>query len=326
MRHTTSSRIAVLLAALAAVGMIAPAVTAAGIDTETTNTVQTSALTDGDVLSSSFDGTLSQAYNVTITTTTTNPGLEVVDPDTGETLRTYTEDSDQVTQTYSGTNTYYYNVTLERDDLAGFPIEAGETKNVSLEIVDNETVDEANESNSTINVELTAAGGYSQLWLGSAAADQGVLSFATAGIDIPFAGTLSENNYSEIERESVAINGSGSTIEVSVANSTTASNFDTAFDAVDTGDWALSAPVEVDGDLHKTFLNEAPDDIDSSSTYGVYDASSEELTVYVGDEYEDTDSVDLNVQANNAPGIFETITGYGINNVSRLSVSGLLPF
>jgi hypothetical protein len=234
--------------------------------------------------------------------------VKVVDQDTGAVY--YQNESATVTD--STNNHYAWN--LSHDELSDVPIEAGMNKTLNVTFYDSQDMANA----TTIAVTLEATTERSVAYLGDS-------TLSTDDADIT-------DKYATLSRVSDRFNGSVVTFETTLATdgSNTTHTFDLANETADdswnattdadtqSGDWLpltrLSAE-DADGDTHyiPVFANAKGDwdYLDDNESYAVYDTSSDEVTVNLGDEFEDSDEVTFEMRSNEAMGFNEAWTMFG---------------
>ena len=108
------------------------------VDSETTHTSSQSVLTDGATVDN-FNASDTNLSTLQIDVDSNNPGVRIVDPDSGEVINTVTNESDASRFTATNASEDFYNVTLRETDFAAMPIDAGQNKSVTLRLVNNTT-------------------------------------------------------------------------------------------------------------------------------------------------------------------------------------------
>ena len=329
MRFTLTSRKATILsiafAAFLVVGAVAGPGLAADIDSETSDTSTQSALQAGDTVED-YNGSAQPDMGLAVSATSDNPEVQVIDPDTGIPVQTWSaDDLNQTDAVDTGSDgnpdVWYFNATADEVNSAfqKVPITSGENQSVTIRIIDNASVDESSQTMTNETVYLDGVTGRA-VFPGTSES----LALATDGWQI--AGfNLSVDKNAEFEQDSVAINGSGSTIAVNVFDDVGADRFATAPDsagASSAGDWVWTTQLWVNENPHRVFYEEAPDSVEDSDTYGVYLPSEDEVMVNVGDSYDDEDSVDVRVKGNDAYGTITRLMNFGAAN----ALGSLSPF
>lgn len=311
---------ATLLVTVALLTTAAGGALAAGLDSETTNTASTSDTVGGDNIDATYNGSSdADTARMTITVSSTDPGVRLIDPETDETLKLYKNAS--MTQTYAGTSTWYYNLTVNTSVLNNLEIDSGETKNVTVQIVDNVTLDDVNETVTNKTVKVTGVEGRSVRFIGSNVgtddltnAQNGLINTEVAGYSLQWG----VDNYTSISQSSVAVSPNVSDeVTLHFANNTAVSNFDTAAEAYDSGDWMFFAPASLSGDYIKVYKSSAPDSVDANSTYGVYKPGPNDLKIHVGEDYASNSSVDVSATGNDALGIWNAFQAYGAEGLQK---------
>jgi hypothetical protein len=307
-----TKRVATLLvAALMLTAAAGPAMAATPvIDTESTNTTTTSDWTDGTTVTN-FSASADDTSYVEVSFSSApsgEAGVKVVDQDTGE---TYYQNESAVT-TDDTNNHYAWNIS--HDELSDIPVEAGMNKTVNVTVYD--TQDMANAT--TIAVTLEATTDRSVAYLGDSA-----LSTDDAEIVDKYS-TLSEvsdafNGSVVSFEQTLATDGSNTTHTFELANETADDSWNATTDAdTQSGDWLvltrLSAE-DADGDTHyiPVFANSKGewDFLDDNESYAVYDTSSDEVTVNLGEEFKDNEEVTFEMRSNEAMGFNKAWSMFG---------------
>ena len=313
--------LAIAVLVVSAGGALAAAPT---IDTETTNTSSTSEVTDGTTIvnfqaNSSNTSVLQASYD------SQNPKVEVLNAD-NETVKTYT--ASDMNQTGNGTSTYYYNTTISHDVWNNVEISPGQNVTVHLRLTNNTQAESPDTTNVTVH--LDGAKGRTVRVVGSSLSDD-VFSTASTGtfalvgtLDVGFLGWGQDTSTYEAD-SGIPINGTNSTVELHYANDSAVSSLATVADELDTNAWAKSIIVQSDSGPIKTYIGEAPDDVDSSATYAVWESSANDLVIHTGDNYEgETEISGLSVNGN--AGFIDQIRAYGFGSALPDLNLGLMAF
>lgn len=330
--RTTAALGALLLLVAAVGGAMAAAPT---VDTETTDTTTTSALTDGATVtdfnaSDTNISTLQAAYD------STNPGIAIVDPETGDTLKTITNESQPgyFTQTGTGTGVTYYNTTFSESDFATVPMAAGENKSVTLRLINDTSVpaDQWDTTNVTITLDNTDERAVVTASASSEA--DGVAEIEEKDSILPDFLT-SEENLTTVEQDNLGINGSATTVYVVYEDDGVDDAFEDAAENksrlgisalasdYESGDRIRDHIVRVDDTPYAVFSESVADDIPGDTTYAVYTTvdgePAHELTL--GDEFDGESNVDVETTGNDVLGLgdFVQTDGVGIFGVSLTS-------
>lgn len=280
-RTTTLAAVAMLVLAAMAGG-----VSAVGVDSESADTSTTSDLTDGTTLSASFEASENASSALEITTSSTSPEVNIIDPESNLTVRTYAASQFNQTFANSSNDHYHYRRTISHDELRNVPVDAGETKNVTIEIVNNDSAESP--ATTEFNVSITGVDNRTVI-----AANETDLTTTAAESGVTLLGFEFGEDPAEasVTVDAAGINGSGSEVRIAFLTNTTASAFESAVESPADGSWVLSAPVRVGDTLVKTYYADAPDD--ASGTYAVYDPEQDALRVHLGSAYEDLQTVSL---------------------------------
>lgn len=305
------ARIGVL--ATVALLLVSGAVMAAPtVDTETTDTTETSDLRDGDTVADFNASDTDQIRTLSFSVTSSmEPGVKAVDPDTGLTIRSWTNDSEAITYDTSASGTHYYDFNVNESALNNMPIASGQNKTVTLRLIGNTSADDPQTTN--VTVYLDGVPGRTVRYVG---ADAESLSLGTDGFSV--AGfNFSVDPNAEIDSSSVAINGSDSTVTYHLADSEAADRFDEAVASeAESGDWLLTQQLFIDSTAYKVYYQEAPDDVADGATYGVYKPGASDVVVHTGDDFADADSIDVRMVGNNAYGILTRIQAFGLEGLT----------
>lgn len=291
--NLSNRKTAVLAALVMLVAAAAGGAAAAGVDNETTNTPPTSEVTDGTTITS-FNASAQQNSTLTITVSSTNPAVRAINPATNNTVVTWLNTSTTMNQTYAdaANNTYYYNLTIQHSDLQYMPINSGQNKSVTLQIVDNETLDDKNETVHNITVYLDGVPGRTVKRVTSDdAGEDGPLTLGSNGYQ-PLGFSIGVDEYATYDAEDVPINGTNSTITVKYVNESTISRLDTTTEGLSDAAWASGVMVKADGTWYKTYVNSVPDSANTSRSYAIVDPSSNTVTFHAGDGFDGETQVD----------------------------------
>lgn len=303
--------LAIFVAFTLAVGAAAAA--APTLDDETTNTMTTSDVQDGTTIVG-FEANANNSTWIEASEMTADGELRVIDPNSGETV--YVNSTPTATDAANGH--YAFNVTHDEwDDL---PIESGQNKTFTFRLLDNTSADNPDTTNATVYVE--GVPGRSVVYANANTLGDDNFDVLTTGFQIETLGwtLFGGEDKTESTAEDVAINGSDSTVTIHYANSTAVDTLDTSVGDLSAEAWSKSTIVSLSSDdtekTVKTYVDAAPDDVDDEDTYAVVDTSSNDVTIYTGDEFEDADEIDATVNAN--AGWIDQFTAY---NVRLLGIS-----
>lgn len=289
--------------ALVAVLMLT-AITAGGMAATLTSQSEVTGSTTVD----NYDGSPLANGTVEGNVSSTDPAFRVIDAETDTVVETLK--GDDLNQTTDGGSYYHYEGNVS-DAFEQVPINAGESKTFAVEIVDNYTLDDANETSTFANVTVNGstnravfAGTESNLDIVS---DEGTEFFGFS--------LWGAEDMTTFEEDDVGINGSGSTVELDVWDDNASEDFATSAEDKSSGDWIWTTQLWIeDESAHKVYYESAPDDVDSDDTYGVYNPTTDSVDVNVGEQYEDDDNVDIRIVGNDAFSISERFNNFGIQN------------
>lgn len=344
-RSRATAALGALLLLVAAVGGGFAA--APTVDTETTDTTSQSALTDGMVVEN-FDANASENLStLQVGYDSTNPGIKIVDPDTGAVIKTVTNesDSDYFTETGSASGTTYYNTTFDESDFAAVPMGADENKTVTLRVINNTSM--GADAWDTTNISITLDN----------VADRAVVTatseadnFETETVEPNFVAELlgaDDKTTSSVEQDDVAINGDNTTVTVVYLDDEAAAPYETAAanksygllslsterGEYDEGDQIGDQIVSVEDTNYGVYSAVAPDDVldATGATYATYETvdghPAHEITL--GDDFEDETKADISTNGNeklswtSIPYVGSSIKTYGSGTFGLMSVGAL---
>lgn len=281
----------------------------------------TSPLADGGTIDDFNASANDQLPTLNASYATTKPEIQIIDPETGATIETFTNESDPgyFTQT-GGSGPYYYNTTFNESDFATVPMDAGEEKNVTLRLIDNSSLGDPGSSDMTnITVTLNNTDERAVIRAGDTSLDDG---FAEITSEDPAFWEIwaSATEFSEVNPEGVGVGGDATTVYVVLENDSVADPFETAAEDKE-GGWSWIPGVGPsdysEGDtikdiqvgvgdgsvLFKNYYEAAPDSVadKEEATYGVYSSLNGEPTqeIHLGTEdFDDETSVDVMLVGN----------------------------
>jgi len=259
----------------------------AGLDTETTNTADQSEVVDGTLVT--FNGTEVTNGNLTIDVTTTDGAVRVIEDEgsDGEEVRE-TISVSEMTNTYSdsSTSTFYYRIDVT-DIVAATDIQSGGTTDVTLQIIDDTTVDESSWSYQNVTMTVEAAVGYSYYRMDE--------DHAGDNDDDSFSATPAENKWfgdepsAEVRTEYTGLNGSQSSVTIELANETATQALDQSVENAD-GNWVQGVTVDTSQDSLRAY-EDTPDNTDGG--YAVIDATNNTISLEFGDEFQNRSTVQV---------------------------------
>lgn len=325
-----------LLLVAAMSGALAAAPT---VDTETTDTASTSALTDGAVVTdfnaSASDNlsTLEASYD------STNPGIAIVDPETGDTLKTVTNTSnpDYFTETGSASGVTYYETTFSEADFATVPMAANEDKTVELRLINNTEVSQSQWDTTNVTITLDNTGERAVVTASSSSESSGIVETDEIDSLLPeFLGGGTESTTS-VAQDNLGVNGSATTVYVVYEDDTADDAFE---DAAANQSWfgieAFASDYE-DGDRindhivlvedtpYAVFSEDVAEDIPDDTTYAVYTEVDGQPAheIQLGDEFDDESSLDVETTGNDALGFAERVATEGVGLFGLSLTTGL---
>jgi len=291
--------LAVLLALLGTTMLVAGAFGAlASSSSSSPDYANATQVTDGSNMTQ-FNGSDTEAYYLNRSWASNNPEIHVQDPETNETIRTWTKSDLTETVNNSTSGTYYYRANFTEAHLKEIEMDSGENKSIRFQMVANASVDEANETYTNWTVYAENVDGRTTYRLGETAATSDALALDTDGIQIETLGWhLFKDDYAEFEQSSVPINGSDSNVTLHYANSTSVDALDQSVSDYSDGEWAKRTLVEVETADGETVRMEAykgslPDDVDAKSdNYALINEQQDTVKVHLGDDFEGDTKVD----------------------------------
>jgi hypothetical protein len=303
----TQKAFAIALAMLLAVAGAAAVSAATQTDAQTTNLLapdfdNVSEWTDGDTVDD-FRANSSKGAYTNQTVSTENPEVRLADNETGEVFKTWS--TDDLLQTHSDdvNNDYSYRANISHGDLDELDIRANETKDIQVRYKSNASVSDENATWTNVTVEITAADDYNNFRVADhLISTTDIMDFETDGFDV-LGMSLFQDSMAHFQADDVDVNGSGSTVEIHMVNDTADSRLSSSLESVTGSNWDKSTLVTLtNDDGEKTYVKpytELPDSVDEESdTYALVDDSTGTTTIHLGDDFEDADSVDVNVKTN----------------------------
>lgn len=133
---------------------------------------------------------------------------------------------------------------------------------------------------------------------------------------------LSDENETVVSTWSgyTTVDGTNTTVEVLLDNSSSATAYSDAAADYEDGDWIKGATLFANGVPHKVYKNEAPEDADGSTV--VYLESSDKLVINTeGEDYQDVRTLQLRGGAGNGYAFGELWSNFGV----QAALSSLIP-
>lgn len=306
------------------------------VDSETTNTATTSALTDG-YTQSDFNA----SENVNLSTLqanydSSNPGVWIKDADSGDIVNKVTNEThpDRWTQTDSTND--YWNVTLSEHHFGAVPMDAGQNKSVTLVLVNNTS--SANPDFTNITVYLNNTDERAVVFAGESSDDGGI-----ADVEEEEVGTLeawlgkTADNISTVEADNVGIANETTDVFVVYGDDTVSEPYADAAEnkstlwglssaSIESGDRIPDHLVTVEGTHYAVYEQDAPDDVADmdEATYGEFTTVSgyDAHRVELGDTYEDETTVDVVTTSEEDLDAFEEVQTFGDSGFFGMAVGG----
>lgn len=328
MNIKSNSRIAVLLASLVLLSMAGPALAAPTVDTTTSPSPETSDITDGYTHSnynaSGNLGWLNASYD------TDNPGLDIIDPETGEVVKSIASSSSRWNEYDAANNSY--GINLSETDFATVEMDANEQKNVTLRMDGNTSSDAASDfTNITITLNNTDERAVVRVQSATG---------AEADVEENEPGALSDlfgadaENMTTVEKDNVGIAGSNTTVYVVYADDTAAEPFETAAEEksglfvfgssdYESGDRIKDHILTVEGTYYGVYSSEAPDEVvdNEDATYAEWttvDGVNAHAITLGEEEYDGETTADVMTVGNDTPGFTTDIKTYEDDLLSGL--------
>ncbi len=296
-----------MLVGVCLIGMsVAPAAMGAApvVDTEQTDTSTTSEITGSTVIDP-FTANSSKTSALEFETDSTNPEVWVRDDATGEVISVVSTSSMNQTYANDTESKYYYQYEFSHDEFQTISGETGENSTVTLEIYNDTTVDNPDVTNVSLQL---------------AQSDRTVVRAgpqAVADGDLEITDTFEVAGFTPLgEPEgtfdtTTTVPSSNGTLVVAGVNNTLTTRLSDAAGSESAGGWIQSTALTVDGNAVQVYLDEAPDGVDSTDTYAVYDSGDSLIEVYPGDDIADVSNADVSVRANT--GLLGTLRVYGMD-------------
>ena len=298
------------------------------VDSETTDSSETSDITDGFAVAD-FNGSATDIGVLRATYDTDNIALEIVDPETSEVVKRISGDSTRFSE-YDSTNNGY-EITLTQSDFAAVEMGAGESKSVTVRMIGDTTADSpptASISGTLNNVDDRAV-----LFIGSNATASGVAETEEEEpgfIQREVFGNTDNTTTATVEASNVDIGGAGTTVDVVYAEDTVSSAFESS--ASSASSWfGLSSSdisesdrisehiVTLDDENFGIYSQIAPESVldASGATYAEYDTVGgyPAHSITLGDAYEGESSADISTTGGEELGMFESITTFGDSGI-----------
>lgn len=258
------------LVALSMVSFAAPALGAAPtVDTETTDTVTTTALNGGDTVP--FSANDSQNLStLQFSVDSQNPAVRIMDPSRDNTtVASY--DSGDMVQTGSASGTYYYNLSVPEDDLRYFEVDAASENPSYWQLVNN--TESATEDTTNLSITLNESADRTVRVVGDTTEGlEMTQSWSVAGFDIP----LLSSTDADFEADSLPTADNG-TVVLHAQNSTLTDGLDAL--SMDSESLITGMAVSVNGDLVPFYAEgNVPSDVEGA--YAVADADSNDVMVH----------------------------------------------
>lgn len=328
-----TTRIRKLLTVLVAIAVVASmaGLGAAAAAWDTTNDANSTTTSDisGATTTVTFnpDNTTKDLYIEVDSATTSNLSVEFSPATDGVDHVVYENATPDTVNATSGN----YAWTIGHGELSEIPREAtGGTYNVTVyntsdgtELLNTEVVLDStgvNEKRAIISVADDSADGDASA-LTPLVADRLDLETESAG----WTNTL--NVFSDANETDVAtwsgyttVNGTNSTVTVSMDNSTAASAYDAAAEDRDDGEALKLSTVSINGIPHLVYNDEEPEDYPDDATLVTYDDTNDELTIELGDEYENVSTVNVRSTGGAGYSFSEAWSNFGLTKAVQVAL------
>lgn len=299
--------IAVALATMLLIGSMGGAM-AVAFDTETTTTG-----TQSDVSSSSTSQTWQPGNTAaTLYVETDNASanasayqMELRDQDTGEVYLTNSS-----AETVNDSNGHYAFNESHSSIRSSLPSDPQGTQ-FTVAVVNTNTGKDVLTQDFSLNYETTGTARYyvSSLSGNDSAYGAGLVAH---GLDVSekktwfgFGSNYTVATFSDV----AALNSSNTTLQYQMTDSDTISAYDSAAEGVESGKWMQSTTLTVGTDVAKIYKKEAPDS--ASGNYGVYNPSTDRLTVYRSDDYAGAAELEISSGAGESYSFGDALSAFG---------------
>lgn len=307
-----------LMALLLLVTAVAGGAAAASFDSETTTTTTESDISGTSTSVDFYPGNSSKSiYVETDGASTSNLTLELSPAQEGVDMVAYSNDSAATEDATNG----HYSWTVTHDELSDLPRTADGGVYTAEVVADNGTVVSSTELDlQTVDDQdafLAVASAGSDGAMTSLVSDELTLESQDAG----FLGGLFGSESTDIATWSgyTEVNGSQSDVSVLLENGTTADAYSSTSADAEDGEWIRGSTMWVNGMPHKVYKNEAPEG--ANGTTVVYDNSTEQVDMNLGEEYDDTQTLSLRATAGDGYGFGEVWSNFGVGD----AFGGLIP-
>lgn len=295
MKRNTVRLGAVLMAVMLVLLAPAGAAAAATWDGETTNSGTTS-----DVSGTSTTITFERGNSSTATwfevdsASTSNLALELTPAEPGLDTVVYRNASAETTN--ASTGNYAWNVT--HDELEDLPATANKgTYNATVVDTENDTVvvsgevvfDQSHKNQQTVVMWVTDNSGTDAATMTDLVAD--TLSTETEESTFWF-----DNEYTTYS-SFTQIDGTNSTTEVHLKNTTVRNAMDNESEGLESGDLIRNQQLHLNSGPTLMYYQDAPDDVETSTTYATYDDSTGVVTINHGDDFDGINQMHISATA-----------------------------
>lgn len=309
-RHTARLLVVLLVVSVVAPFAMMPAAAAPSggptIDAETATTGEESATKEGDTKD---DYNASADANFTLMVIAQNGTAPMLQVEENDSDVVHHEDTNPTNVTRAGGGTRW-NFTIGEDDLATMPYEAGDNVTIDLVVYNNSST---SSDNNTYHIYLNTTQERSVIYVGDDEVDDDTdtTTEASAENESTWFGLGDEIATSTATRDSVSVNGDKTDVIVVLANTSVADTYADALDrkrlgSFSDGEYVKFFQARIDGNPHPVVNGEAGDALDDTDlTFAEYDEINGEdaLTIDLGDEYDDEDTVDVEARGNEKYGL-----------------------
>lgn len=180
----------------------------------------------------------------------------------------------------------------------------------------------------TATFTVTKAGADTTVVVSSRSDDLETDTETVLGFDLPAVAGFGGQDFARYESDDIPVNGSASnaTVTFAYADSNAQDRLEDATDGVSDGEWAPKVLMTADSTPVFVFADEAPDFIDEDEdTYAIYNTSSENVELHLGDDYDEEDEIGgTTINANK--GLLAQLSVYGASAVPGIGADGLMGY
>jgi hypothetical protein len=127
-----------------------------------------------------------------------------------------------------------------------------------------------------------------------------------------------QDHYAIVEDSNVPFNGSSDATVAYQFDGDAAERLSSSTENDETGDWDKGTIVLLEEEPVKAYVDEAPSDVDNTSTYAVVNSSTNAVEIYPGSDYDNSSSISsITVDTNR--GLLASLQTYGVTEFTGLS-------